>query len=29
LPKGAVRALSEPELQALRRKTGMERTRRN
>ncbi|MGO8096194.1 pseudouridine synthase [Rhizobium leguminosarum] len=29
LPKGAVRALTEPELQALRRKTGMERTRRN
>ncbi|MBW8789528.1 MAG: rRNA pseudouridine synthase [Rhizobium leguminosarum] len=29
LPKGAVRALSEPELQALRRRTGMERTRRN
>ncbi|MGO7867374.1 pseudouridine synthase, partial [Rhizobium ruizarguesonis] len=29
LPKGAVRALSEPELHALRRKTGMERTRRN
>ncbi|MGZ2381704.1 pseudouridine synthase [Rhizobium leguminosarum] len=29
LPKGAVRTLTEPELQALRRRTGMERTRRN
>lgn len=29
LPKGAVRALSEAELQALRRRAGMERTRRN
>lgn len=29
LPKGAVRALTEPELQVLRRKTGMGRTRRN
>ncbi|OWV86967.1 pseudouridylate synthase [Rhizobium sp. R635] len=29
LPKGAVRALTDAELQALRRKAGMERTRRN
>ncbi|NEJ70318.1 pseudouridine synthase [Rhizobium phaseoli] len=29
LPKGAVRALTEAELQSLRRKTGVERTRRN
>lgn len=29
LPKGAVRALTETELQELRRRTGMEKTRRN
>ena len=29
LPKGAVRALTEAELQSLRRKTGIEKARRN